>query len=72
MTKIFCSDSSCKFINDQGRCTAKTVTIGWSSVMTVYEGRQDFHRCKTYEESEKAKEIKAFLDKVQRREGDGR
>ena len=64
MTKIYCGDASCKFCNNHGVCTQKTVCLGWSSVMTAHDGRQEYHRCKTYEISERAKEINAFFDRI--------
>lgn len=49
MTKIYCADSLCKFNNDKGVCTAKKVALAWHSVMTVWDGRQEFSRCRTRE-----------------------
>lgn len=64
MTKIYCADSSCKFLNDNGVCTAKTVALGWSSVVTVNNGRQEYNKCKTHEKSDRAKEIEKSFEKI--------
>lgn len=64
MTKIYCADSSCKFLNGYGVCTAKTVTLGWSSVMTKYDGLHEFNRCKKYEKSDRAKELEKYYYKI--------
>ena len=61
MTKVYCADVSCRFCNDDGVCTAKNIALAWSSVMTMYEGRQEFNKCKSYEESEFAKRAKKFF-----------
>ena len=63
MTKVYCADVSCKYVNDKGVCTQKKIGLGWSSVVTVNDGRQEFHRCKMYEESESAREIRKFFEK---------
>lgn len=52
MPKIYCADTLCKFNNDKGVCTAKKVALAWHSVMTVWDGRQEFSRCKTRENRE--------------------
>lgn len=62
-TKIYCAASDCKFCNEKGVCTEKTVFLSWHSVMTKYEGRQEFNRCKSYEMSDEAKEILERLQK---------
>ena len=57
MSKIYCADISCKFNSDKSVCTCKKVSLSWNSVQTVNDGRQDFHRCKTYEKSQRSIEI---------------
>ena len=64
MTKVYCADVSCKFCNDHGVCTQKKIALGWSSVVTLHDGRQEYHRCKTYEESERSKEIGKFFERI--------
>ena len=66
MTKIYCADPSCEYCNDKGICTAKKVSFSWHSVMTLWEGRQEFNRCKTYQPSKEYQEmqekIKPFME----------
>ena len=62
MAKIICADEGCIYCDNKHRCTAKEIRISWNSIMTVWDGRQEFHRCKTrispheYRESLKKKE----------------
>lgn len=61
-TKIYCAAIDCEYYRDDGRCTAKTVCLSDHSVMTVWEGRQRFQRCKTYQKSKQMAEMeKRFL-----------
>lgn len=62
-TKIYCAASDCKFCNEKGVCTEKSVCLSWHSVMTKYEGRQEYNRCKSYEMSDEAREITERLQK---------
>lgn len=62
-TKIYCAASDCKFCNEKGVCTEKSVCLSWHSVMTKYERRQEYNRCKSYEMSDEAREITERLQK---------
>lgn len=62
-TKIYCAAMDCKFCNDKGRCTAKEIFLSCHSVSTVWEGRQEYNRCKSYEVSDEAREITERLQK---------
>lgn len=57
MPKVYCAAIDCEFYND-GKCKAKTVSLSWSSIMTKWDGRQEFNKCKTYQESKASKELK--------------
>ena len=61
MTKVLCADVACKYHGDNDVCTARKIKLSWNSVMTTWEGRQEFHRCKTFEESETYKKLKAEM-----------
>lgn len=63
---IYCAASDCKYSSANNRCTAKQVTLSWHSVMTVWEGRQEFLRCRSYEQSEEAKRIAEELNRILR------
>lgn len=67
MTKVYCADVSCKFCNGNGVCTQKKIALSFHSVMTVHEGRKEFHRCKTYEESEESIKIKQEMRRIMSR-----
>lgn len=53
MPKIKCASCECKWNNDKGMCSYKgTILMNDCDVMTVHDGRQHFHKCKMFEESE--------------------
>ena len=58
---VYCAAVECKYHSDTNRCTAKKVTLSSHSVMTVWNGRQEFLKCKQYEMSE---EYKAVLKQI--------
>ena len=67
--KVVCACSDCKYQNDTDNyCHADKIILSSHSVMTVYHGRQDFHRCKMYKMSEESKrlydELKEFMEGV--------
>lgn len=64
MPNVYCAAMDCKFNGDDGKCHAKSIALSANSIMTVWEGRQQFNKCKTYEESDRFKEIKEFFRKA--------
>lgn len=64
MAKIYCADVGCCFNNEKGVCTAKKVALSWHSVMTVWEGRQEFNRCKTRQTSKKQRELEKRMEEL--------
>lgn len=68
-TKIYCAAFDCKFCNDKGVCTEKSIALSWHSVMTKYEGRQEFNRCKSYEMSDEAREMQKRIQKCMSERG---
>ena len=65
MAKVYCANYSCKFANDDGVCTQKKIALSFHSIQTVYDGRQEYSKCKMYEESEHAIEMRRFLEKCE-------
>ena len=59
---VYCGAIDCVHNSNTNRCTAKKVVLSSHSVMTVWEGRQEFWRCKQYEMSEEARRVLAELD----------
>lgn len=49
MSKVVCADVGCRFNDDNGKCTAKKIELSWHSVVTLWDGRQEFQRCKQRE-----------------------
>lgn len=73
MPRIKCASIDCKWNSDTNMCTygrtGHTMLISDSYVMTVHDGRQHFHRCKSYEQSDKAKELEsAFMKFLEEKE----
>ena len=69
-TKIYCAAIDCEYYREDGRCTAKTVFLSDHSIMTVWEGRQRFQRCKTYQKSKEMVEMEnRFLSLIEKMNG---
>ena len=47
MTKVKCPSVECKHNHNQ-KCTLKEITLSWSSVMTMHQGRQEFWKCNEF------------------------
>jgi len=69
-TKIFCAANDCEYYQENGRCGAKTVCLSDHYIMTVWEGRQRYQRCKTYQRSERSieleKQFQPLLEKMKK------
>ncbi len=61
---VYCAAFDCKYNGRTNRCTAKRITLSWHSVMTVWEGRQEFWRCKNYEVSDEAKRLQETIKQM--------
>lgn len=66
MPKVYCAAMDCEFNGDDGKCHAKSIALSANSVMTVWEGRQEFNKRKTYQESQASKDIKAVLEEYEK------
>ena len=60
---VYCASSECKYNSNTGRCTAKRVDLTWHSISTVWDGRQEFWKCKQYEKSAEYSEMEKRLSK---------
>lgn len=49
MPDVRCADMGCRFHTDDDRCTADKIELSWHSIVTYWDGRQEFHRCKMRE-----------------------
>ena len=71
MTKIICAKTECKY-NKKCQCSAKEINLTAHSIVTLYNDRQDFNICLTFEESEESKELRKkfmkFLSKGEQNE----
>ena len=69
---VYCESIDCKYFSITNRCTAKRIDLSYHSVMTVWNGRQDYLKCKMYEQSEEAKrmleQIRALMTAAQAEE----
>ena len=61
MTKIYCSDVSCKYVGDDGYCSQKKVSLAWGSVQTLHQGRLEYHKCKAYEVDPEYKRLEKLV-----------
>ena len=66
-TKIYCAAIDCEYNNSKNVCTAKDVSLSDHYVMTVWEGRQRFNRCKAYKESSFSREIREKLEQIMKK-----
>ena len=57
MTKVYCANIACKYLDDDNMCQNNKIGLSYHSVVTVNDGRQEFARCKQYEMSADAKRI---------------
>ena len=64
MPKIFCAAIDCEFNGDDGKCHAKDVALSDASIMTLWEGRQRYQKCKTFQKSRAAAEMEQFIAKA--------
>ena len=63
MTNVFCATIECKY-NTSGECKKEAISLSGESCMTLWQGRQQFWRCKDFEMSEEAAEMFAKFDKM--------
>ena len=63
MPKIFCAAMDCEFNGDDGKCHAKEVALSDHSIMTLWEGRQRYQKCKTFQKSRMAMEFEQLINK---------
>ena len=56
MPKIYCAAVECEW-NKDGKCKAQTVALSANSIMTMWDGRQDFNTCKTFQKSQRATDM---------------
>jgi len=65
---IRCAAIDCEYINNHGYCTARHIDLSDHSVVTMWDGRQRFQRCGTWQKSEQAAELEekmaALLEKL--------
>ena len=61
MTKVYCADVTCAFNGDDEVCQAKNISLSSNSVVTRWDGRQEYHRCTTYVKSDEAIHVENFL-----------
>lgn len=65
---ISCAAIDCEYITNHGYCRLKHIDLSDHSVMTVWDGRQRFQRCKMWQKSERAavieKNMAMLLEKL--------
>ena len=66
-TKIYCASIDCEYNGDDNVCTAKEIGMSDHYIMTLWEGRQHFNRCKAYKESTFAQEINKMIERTMKK-----
>ena len=61
MPKVYCASLDCEFHGDDNRCHAKEINLADQGIMTLWDGRQRFNTCRTWQESQFSKEIREKL-----------
>lgn len=64
MTRITCAADDCEYCGNGNRCTAKSIALSDHSIMTYWDGRQRFQRCKSYKKSQRAAELERMFQKM--------
>ena len=57
MPKVICAACDCKWNDVKNQCIAKKINLSDIYIMTMYDGRQHFNKCRNYEMSEESKRI---------------
>ena len=68
IAKVTCMDVTCRWLNDQYRCTKKEIGLNWHQVQTAFDGRKEYLSCNGYEESGRAKGLREFFERMEREE----
>ena len=63
MPKVVCAVLECKYNSDDNTCNAPKIFLSDHNIMTLHDGRQQFMKCKQYEESEITKQINEIISK---------
>ena len=63
---MICSDLTCKYCSDNYKCKfpKKDLSFSHHSVMTLYQGRQDYLKCNAYEPHEMYIKIQTALGEI--------
>ena len=61
---VHCPCAECKYNGKNNKCKAKSITLSAHSVSTLWEGHQDYWKCKSYESSKRAREIQELYDEA--------
>lgn len=67
---MICSDVSCKYCSDNYKCKypKKDLSFSHHSVVTLYQGRQEYLKCNAYETHEMYIKIHNELERILERE----
>lgn len=61
MTKVYCASLDCEFHGNDNRCYAREINLADQSIMTLWNGRQRFNTCRTWQESQLSIDMKEAL-----------
>ena len=66
--KVVCPCVECKYNGKRNQCQAAKINLSGHGVHTKWEGYQHFWKCKTFELSDRAKEIFKFIENLGEKE----
>lgn len=61
MAIVYCAAMDCEFNGDDGKCHAKKIALSDASIMTLWEGRQRYQKCKTFQRSQQSIEFEKAI-----------
>ena len=67
---VYCGAIECKYNGKRNQCTAPKIELSSHSVMTAWDGRQEFWKCKGFELSDEAKAIQAYIQRWEEEKND--
>ena len=70
-TKIYCASIDCEYNGDNNVCMAREISMSDHYIMTLWEGRQHFNRCKVYKESDLMQQMNKLIGQTMKKMTEG-
>ena len=62
MSKVYCASVDCEH-NEDNLCKARKIILSDAHIHTVHHGFKHIHECKSYEKSQRYKNLESYLSK---------